>query len=53
MKRVVLGRIAHNFTGAMDLANNLVRTSTQVNQMIGVPRIALDRNTDAMLRQHL
>jgi len=37
MNRIVLGCIADDFTGATDLANNLVRTGMRVVQTIGVP----------------
>ena len=37
MSGVVLGCIADDFTGATDLANNLVRAGMRVVQMIGVP----------------
>ncbi len=39
---IVLGAIADDFTGATDLANNLVRAGMRTLQVIGVPRIALD-----------
>ncbi len=34
---LLLGCIADDFTGATDLANNLVRAGMRVTQMIGVP----------------
>ena len=34
---VVLGAIADDFTGATDLANNLVRNGMRCVQVIGVP----------------
>ena len=37
MKPVLLGCIADDFTGATDLANNLVRAGMRVVQAIGVP----------------
>ena len=37
-RRVLLGCIADDFTGATDLANNLVRAGMRVVQSIGVPR---------------
>ena len=39
---IKLGCIADDFTGATDLANNLVRAGMRVLQAIGVPSIALD-----------
>ncbi|WP_163650237.1 3-oxo-tetronate kinase [Modicisalibacter sp. 'Wilcox'] len=39
---VVLGAIADDFTGASDLANNLVRAGMRCVQTIGVPREPLD-----------
>ncbi len=47
MKKLVLGCIADDFTGATDLANNLVRAGMRVVQAIGVPGQALD--TDAVV----
>ena len=38
---VLLGCIADDFTGATDLANNLVRAGMRVVQTIGVPSSAL------------
>lgn len=38
---IVLGAIADDFTGATDLANNLVRAGMRTLQVIGVPRTAL------------
>ncbi len=40
--RVVLGCIADDFTGATDLANNLVRAGMRVVQTIGVPDAAFE-----------
>ena len=37
MKTILLGCIADDFTGATDLANNLVRAGMRVAQTIGVP----------------
>ncbi|RZI63526.1 MAG: hypothetical protein EOP79_17985, partial [Variovorax sp.] len=37
MSKMVLGCIADDFTGATDLANNLVRAGMRVVQTIGVP----------------
>jgi 3-dehydrotetronate 4-kinase len=37
MKKIMLGCIADDFTGATDLANNLVRGGMRVVQTIGVP----------------
>jgi 3-dehydrotetronate 4-kinase len=39
---IKLGCIADDFTGATDLANNLVRAGMRVVQTIGVPQAALD-----------
>ncbi len=39
---ILLGCIADDFTGATDLANNLVRAGMRVVQMIGVPDRPLD-----------
>ena len=39
---LVLGSIADDFTGATDLANNLVRAGMRCIQTIGVPDHALD-----------
>ena len=42
MGSLLLGCIADDFTGATDLANNLVRAGMRVVQTIGVPGAALD-----------
>ncbi|SHF70403.1 Uncharacterized conserved protein YgbK, DUF1537 family [Modicisalibacter ilicicola DSM 19980] len=39
---IVLGAIADDFTGATDLANNLVRAGMRTLQVIGVPQATLD-----------
>ena len=44
-----LGCIADNFTGATDLANNLVRAGMRVVQAIGVPSAPLDAQADAVV----
>ena len=49
MKELFLGCIADDFTGATDLANNLVRSGMRVVQMIGVPGGALDTDADAVV----
>jgi 3-dehydrotetronate 4-kinase len=49
MKNVFLGCIADDFTGATDLANNLVRSGMRVVQVIGVPGRALDTDADALV----
>ena len=49
MSRTVLGCIADDFTGATDLANNLVRAGMRVVQAIGVPVQALDAQADAVV----
>lgn len=49
MKEPFLGCIADDFTGATDLANNLVRSGMRVVQVIGVPGDALDTDGDAVV----
>ena len=49
MKELFLGCIADDFTGATDLANNLVRGGMRVVQVIGVPADALDTDADAVV----
>jgi len=49
MSKPVLGCIADDFTGATDLANNLVRSGMRVVQTIGVPDSALDEEADAIV----
>jgi uncharacterized protein YgbK (DUF1537 family) len=49
MDRVQLGCIADDFTGATDLANNLVRAGMRVVQTIGVPEGPLDAAADAVV----
>ena len=44
-----LGCIADDFTGATDLANNLVRAGMRVVQTIGVPQGPLDAEVDAVV----
>ncbi|RAR61004.1 uncharacterized protein YgbK (DUF1537 family) [Onishia taeanensis] len=47
---IVLGAIADDFTGATDLANNLVRSGMRTLQVIGVPSAALSlENVDAVV----
>jgi len=46
---VLLGCIADDFTGATDLANNLVRAGMRVVQAIGVPSGDLDVEVDAVV----
>ncbi|MBL0088868.1 MAG: four-carbon acid sugar kinase family protein [Ideonella sp.] len=46
---VMLGCIADDFTGATDLANNLVRAGMRVVQAIGVPAAPLDAPVDAVV----
>ncbi len=41
-ERITLGVIADDFTGATDVANNLVRAGMRVVQTIGVPAAAVD-----------
>jgi 3-dehydrotetronate 4-kinase len=47
--KVLLGCIADDFTGATDLANNLVRSGMRAVQTIGVPQAPLDANVDAVV----
>ncbi|MGJ7502276.1 3-oxo-tetronate kinase [Variovorax sp. ZT5P49] len=49
MAKLVLGCIADDFTGATDLANNLVRAGMRVVQAIGVPEGPLDADVDAVV----
>ena len=44
-----LGCIADDFTGATDLANNLVRAGMRVMQTFGVPQAALSSDVDAVV----
>ena len=46
---ILLGCIADDFTGATDLANNLVRNGMRVAQTIGVPQRSLDQDFDAVV----
>lgn len=49
-KHIVLGAIADDFTGATDLANNLVRGGMRCLQVIGVPSEAVDlQDIDAVV----
>jgi len=49
MSALLLGCIADDFTGATDLANNLVRAGMRVVQTIGVPVAALGEEVDAVV----
>ena len=49
MSKLLLGCIADDFTGATDLANNLVRAGMRVVQTIGVPTAPLDVEVDAVV----
>jgi len=49
MSTLRLGCIADDFTGATDLANNLVRAGMRVMQTIGVPASRLDAAVDAVV----
>ena len=49
MTKMVLGCIADDFTGATDLANNLVRAGMRVVQTIGVPSEPLAAEVDAVV----
>lgn len=48
-KPPLLGCIADDFTGATDLANNLVRAGMRVVQTIGVPNAPLSAEVDAVV----
>lgn len=49
MRNLLLGCIADDFTGATDLANNLVRAGMRVVQTIGIPRDAAPIDADAVV----
>ncbi len=49
MNNIVLGCIADDFTGATDLANNLVRAGMRTVQTIGVPARASEDDVDAVV----
>ena len=49
MSAISLGCIADDFTGATDLANNLVRAGMRVVQTIGVPAGPLGAEVDAVV----
>ncbi|MDP9046380.1 MAG: four-carbon acid sugar kinase family protein, partial [Pseudomonadota bacterium] len=49
MHGLLLGCIADDFTGATDLANNLVRAGMRVIQTIGVPAGPLEGSPDAVV----
>jgi uncharacterized protein YgbK (DUF1537 family) len=49
MRTTFLGCIADDFTGATDLANNLVRTGLRVVQTIGIPEGPLAEEADAVV----
>jgi uncharacterized protein YgbK (DUF1537 family) len=49
MSAILLGAIADDFTGATDLANNLVRCGMRVVQTIGVPQGRLGEEVDAVV----
>jgi uncharacterized protein YgbK (DUF1537 family) len=49
MNKFQLGCIADDFTGATDLANNLVRAGMRVVQAMGVPKQPLDSTADAVV----
>jgi 3-dehydrotetronate 4-kinase len=49
MTKIVLGCIADDFTGATDLANNLVRGGMRVVQTIGVPTEPIGVDVDAVV----
>src|SRR5205814_499379 len=49
MSNLLLGCIADDFTGATDLANNLVRSGMRTVQTIGIPEERLRRQVDAVV----
>lgn len=49
MSKILLGCIADDFTGATDLANNLVRAGMRVVQTIGVPSAPLAAEVDCVV----
>jgi uncharacterized protein YgbK (DUF1537 family) len=49
MNNALLGCIADDFTGATDLANNLVRNGWRVMQTMGVPDTPLTETVDAVV----
>ena len=49
MSKLLLGCIADDFTGATDLANNLVRAGMRVVQTIGVPADGVAPEADALV----
>ncbi len=49
MSKMLLGCIADDFTGASDLANNLVRAGMRVVQTIGIPTSPLNAVVDAVV----
>jgi len=49
MRKILLGCIADDFTGATDLANNLVRAGMRAIQAIGVPATDLTADVDAVV----
>jgi uncharacterized protein YgbK (DUF1537 family) len=49
MNKILLGCIADDFTGATDLANNLVRAGMRVVQAMGVPTQPLEGDADAVV----
>ena len=48
-RKILLGCIADDFTGASDLANNLVRSGMRVVQIIGVPTAPISAEVDAVV----
>ena len=46
---MLLGCIADDFTGATDLANNLVRGGMRTIQTLGVPRDPIGTDADAVV----
>ena len=49
MTAIKLGCIADDFTGATDLANNLVRAGMRVLQTIGIPDAEIDTDVDTIV----
>src|SRR5579883_3618496 len=46
---LLLGAIADDFTGATDLANTLVRQGMRTVQLIGVPKLPVPEEVDAVV----
>ena len=46
---LILGCIADDYAGGLELANNLVAAGMRVTQILGVPRTPLDESVDAVV----